>query len=160
LRATTIFLSLGDEAHVAQVNDTRARTFLAEGRYREAERYARAAVKTLDRGDECSLLVEALTTHGISLARLGNYSTARSQLNRAIEAGENCGDLEGAGRAKLGIIEELSGQTSASEMALIYKSAFETLKRSQDPSATQRLFASAAADTRLIAQSAAVAQLS
>jgi CheY-like chemotaxis protein len=143
-RARDIFLSLGDEGHIAQVNDTRARAFLAEGRYSEAERYARAAVKTLDRGDECSLLVEALTTHGIALSRLGNYSTARLELNRAIEVGENCGDLEGAGRAKLTIIEELSGQTSAGEMASIYKSALEILKESQDPSATRRLFASAA----------------
>jgi CheY-like chemotaxis protein len=143
-RAREIFFSLGDEGHVAQVDDTRARTFLAEGRYREAERSARAAVKKLDRGDACSLLVEALTTHGIALARLGKYSAARSELNRAIEAGENCGDLEGAGRAKLSIIEELSGQTSAREMAAIYKSAMEILKKSQDPSAMQRLFASAA----------------
>jgi CheY-like chemotaxis protein len=143
-RARNIYLSLGDEGHVAQVDDTRARALIAEGRYREAERYARAAVKTLDRGDECSLFVEALTTHAVTLARLGNYSTARSELNRAIEVAENCGDLEGAGRAKLTIIEELSGQTSASEMASIYKSALEILKESQDPSATRRLFASAA----------------
>ncbi|PYS67988.1 MAG: hypothetical protein DMF69_21500, partial [Acidobacteria bacterium] len=89
-------------------------------------------------------MVEALTTHGIALARLGSYSTARAELNRAIEVGENCGDLEGAGRAKLSIIEELSGQTSVSEMASIYKSAWEILKDSQDPSAMQRLLASAA----------------
>lgn len=143
-RARRIFVLLGDQGLTAQVDDTRARTLLAEGRFVEAERYARMAVKSLDKGDECSLLVEALTTHGVSLARLGRYSNARSQLDRAIEAGENCGDLEGAGRAKLSIIEELSGQTSASEMASIYKSAFEILKRSQDPSAKQRLFASAA----------------
>jgi CheY-like chemotaxis protein/tetratricopeptide (TPR) repeat protein len=143
-RARDIFMSLGDEGHVAQVDDTRARALLAEGRYREAERYARAAIKTLDRGDKCSLLVEALTTHGVTLARLRNYSAAHSELNRAIEVGENCGDLEGAGRAKLSIIEELSGQTSASEMASIYTSALEMLKRSQDPSTTQRLFASSA----------------
>jgi CheY-like chemotaxis protein len=143
-RARRIFVSLGDQGLTAQVDDTRARALLAEGRFLEAERYARMAVKSLDKGDECSLLVEALTTHGVTLARLGKYSNARSQLDRAIEAGENCGDLEGAGRARLSIIEELSGQTSASEMASIYKSAFEILKRSQDPSAKQRLFASAA----------------
>jgi CheY-like chemotaxis protein len=143
-RARNVFLVLGDQGCVAEVNDTRARALIAEGRYSEAERYARAAVKTLDRGDECSLFVEALTTHAVTLARLGNYSTARSELNRAVEVAENCGDLEGAGRAKLTIIEELSGQTSASEMASIYKSALEMLKESQDPSAARRLFVSAA----------------
>jgi CheY-like chemotaxis protein len=138
-RARDIFLSLGDEGHVAQVNDTRARALIAEGRYNEAERYARSAVKTLGRGDECSLLVEALTTHGTALARLGRFAAARAEFDRAIAAGENCGDLEGAGRARLAILEELSNQTTASEMAAIYRSAFEILRNSQDPSATRRL---------------------
>jgi two-component system, chemotaxis family, chemotaxis protein CheY len=99
-------------------------------------------VRTLDRGDECSLLVEALTTHGVALARLGRYSTARSELDRAIAAGENCGDLEGAGRARLTIIEELKDQTQTSEMVSIHKSALELLKKSQDPAARDRLLAS------------------
>ena len=142
-RARDIFLSLGDLGHAAQVNDTRARALLAEGRHQEAERYARAAVKTLGRGDECSLLVEALTTHGTALARLGRFDNARSQLNRAIEAGENCGDLEGAARAKLSIIEELAGQTAFTELASIYRSALEILAKSQDPAATPRLIAAA-----------------
>jgi len=141
-RARAIFVSLGDQGLTAQVDDTRARAFLAEGRLLEAERYARLAVKTLGKGDECSLLVEALTTHGITLARLGRYSNARSELDRAIEAGENCGDLEGAGRARLTIIEELKDQTPTSEMVSIYQSALELLKKSQDPAAKDRLLAS------------------
>ncbi len=141
-RARTIFVSLGDQGLTAQVDDTRARAFLAEGRLLEAERYARMAVKSLDKGDECSLLVEALTTHGITLARLGRYTSARSQLDRAIEAGENCGDLEGAGRAKLSIIEELTNQTPTGELVSIHKSALELLMRSQDPSARDRLLVS------------------
>jgi CheY-like chemotaxis protein/tetratricopeptide (TPR) repeat protein len=143
-RAREIFLSLGDQGHVAQVDDTRARALLAEGRYRQAERYARTAVRTLDRGDECNLLVEALTTHGVTLARLGYSSSARAKLNRAIEVGENCGDLVGASRAKLSIIEELSGQTPVTELTSIYVSAAELLQKSQDPSATQRLIDAAA----------------
>jgi tetratricopeptide (TPR) repeat protein len=99
---------------VAQVDDTRARTLLAEGKLKEAERYARQAVKTLEKGDECSLLVEALTTYGTILARIGNHSRARALLQRAIDTAETCGDLEGAGRARLSIIEELYNQTSAS----------------------------------------------
>jgi CheY-like chemotaxis protein len=143
-RARELYFSLGDIGRVAQVDDTRARALLAEGRYQEAERYARGAVRTLDKGDECSLLVEALTTHGVTLARLGNYSASRSELDRAIETGENCGDLGGAGRARLSIIEELSAQTATSEMAAIYVSALQVLKSSQDPSTTQRLFATSA----------------
>lgn len=143
-RARVIFVSLGDQGLTAQVDDTRARAFLAEGRLLEAERYARTAVKTLDKGDECSLLVEALTTHGITLARLGRYSNARSELDRAIEAGENCGDLEGAGRARLTIIEELKDQTPTDELVSIHRSALELLKKSQDLAARDRLLASSA----------------
>ncbi|MGZ5434987.1 MAG: response regulator [Pyrinomonadaceae bacterium] len=105
------------------------------------------AVKSLDKGDECSLLVEALTTHGITLARLGKYSNARSELDRAIEAGENCGDLEGAGRAKLSIVEELGDKIAAKELITIYRSAIDLLKTSQDPGTGKRLIT--CADTLL-----------
>lgn len=43
-RARAIFVSLGDQGLTAQVDDTRARALLSEGRYREAERHARTAV--------------------------------------------------------------------------------------------------------------------
>src|SRR5436190_16235619 len=61
---TTLFRS------VAQVDETRARTLLAENRLAEAERVVRYAVHVLDRGDEQAVLAEALNTHGIVLARL------------------------------------------------------------------------------------------
>src|SRR5207237_2423635 len=53
------------------------------------------------------------------------------------------GDPEGAGRAKLSIIEELSGQTPAPQLVSIYQSAVELLKQSQDPSTSKRLIACA-----------------
>src|SRR5260370_12921720 len=56
---------------------------------------------------------------------------------------ETCGDLEGAGRARLSISEELAGQNSTIEMASIHKSATDLLQRSQDPSAAKRLISSA-----------------
>src|SRR5205807_1618960 len=88
-------------------------------------------------------LVEALTTHGIALARMGKHGGARTQFMRAIEVAETCGDLEGAGRARLSLIEELSAQTSMPELATIYQSAADRLRSSQDPSATKRLIACA-----------------
>lgn len=140
-RARHFFLELKDIGAVAQVDDTRARTLLAEGKLKEAERYARQAVKTLEKGDECSLLVEALTTYGTILARIGNHSRARALLQRAIDVAETCGDLEGAGRARLSVIEELYNQTSASDLAAIFHAAADLLENSQDPSARQRLIA-------------------
>jgi CheY-like chemotaxis protein len=142
-RARHLFLKLKDVGTVAQVDDTRARTLLAEGRLREAERFARSAVSTLEKGDEQALLAEALITHGIALARMGTHPRSRALLQRAIEVAETAGDLEGAGRAHLSIIEELAEQTSPAELASIYQSAADLLKRSQDPSVSKRLIACA-----------------
>ena len=63
--------------------------------------------RALDKGDECSLLAEALTTHGTALARTGKDARARTTLQRAIGVAETCGDLEGAGRA---IVLDMVGQ--------------------------------------------------
>ena len=142
-RARKLLFGIKDSVDVARVDDTRARTFLAEGRFREAERLARAAVNTLEKGDEQALLAEALTTHGVSLARMGNQTRARALLQGAIEVAETAGDLEGAGRAHLSIIEELATQTSPTELASIYQSAADLLQRSQDPSVGKRLIACA-----------------
>jgi tetratricopeptide (TPR) repeat protein len=138
-RAASLFLQIGDQVHLAQVNDTRARTLLAEGKLHDAEKYAQSAVRTLEKGDEQALLAEALTTYGTVQARLGRHPQARSFLQRAITVAETAGDLEGAGRAKLSIIEELREQTSAEDLALVYRSAVDLLDRSQDPSASKRL---------------------
>lgn len=142
-RARSLFLQIDDQVHLAQVNDTRARTLLAEERLSEAERFAQSAVRTLEKGDEQALLAEALTTHGIVQARMGHHPQARALLQRAIEVAETAGDLEGAGRAKLSIIEELREQTAAGDLALIYQSAADLLERSQDPSAAKRLISCA-----------------
>jgi len=138
-RARNLFVEINDDVHLAQVNDTRARTFLAEGNLREAERFARSAVSTLEKGDEQALLAEALTTHAIALARLGIHPRSRVLLQRAKEVAETAGDLEGAGRAQLSLIEEMGDQTSATELASLYQSAADLLQRSQDPSVSKRL---------------------
>src|SRR5438309_971998 len=138
-RARHFFLSLSDAGAVAQVDETRARTLLAENRLAEAERVVRYAVRVLQKGDQQGLVAEALTTHGVALARLGDYPPAKRLLQRAIEVAETTGDLEGAGRAKLSIIEELSGQTPAAQLLSIYQSAIELLKQSQDPTTGKRL---------------------
>ena len=142
-RARHLFLELKDMGAVAQVDETRARTLLAENRLAEAERVVRYAVHVLERGDEQAVLAEALNTHGVVLARLGNYLSARSLLQRAIEVAETAGDLEGAGRAQLSLIEELSDQTAAPQLVSIYDSAVDLLQHSQDPTTAKRLVSGA-----------------
>lgn len=142
-RARQLFIDLKDTGTVAQVDETRARTFLGSGRFADAERVIRAAVRTLERGDEKAVLAEALTTFGTVKARLGKFVRARQLLDRAIETAETCGDLEGAGRAKLAIIEELTPQTAPLELVETYDAAADLLKKSQDPATTNRLISSA-----------------
>jgi CheY-like chemotaxis protein/tetratricopeptide (TPR) repeat protein len=137
--ARHLFLKLKDSATAAQVDDTRARTLLAQGYAVEAERIARHAVKVLERGGQQALLAEGLTTQGVALARLGNQGRAKALLERAIEVAETVGDLEGAGRAKLSIIEEFGNKISAKDLIAIYRSAIDLLKSSQHPETGQRL---------------------
>ncbi|PYS24161.1 MAG: hypothetical protein DMF72_06430 [Acidobacteria bacterium] len=138
-RARDLFLQLKDVGTAAQVDDTRARTLLAEGRPLDAERIIRQAIRTLERGGEQAILAEALTTYGVVLARLGRHARSRELLDRAVQVAEITGDLEGAGRAKLSIIEELTSQTSAPELVNDYETAAEFLKDSEDPATTKRL---------------------
>jgi DNA-binding NtrC family response regulator/tetratricopeptide (TPR) repeat protein len=138
-RARSLFNSLKDTVHTAQVNETRARVFLAEGRTSEAEKFARAAVRTLGQGDESSLLSEALSTHGVALARLGQHEEARSSLRRALEAAEQAGDHESAGLAAIATMEELSERLSADEMSSLYERADALLARSKNTETINRL---------------------
>ena len=138
-RARDLFIELNDTGTVAQVDETRARTFLAEGHVREAERLIKNVVRTLEKGGQQAVLAEALTTHGTVMARLGKPARARALLQQAIEVAETCGDLEGAGRARLSLIEELGNKTPAEDLAAIYHDAADLLEKSQDPLAGRRL---------------------
>jgi CheY-like chemotaxis protein/tetratricopeptide (TPR) repeat protein len=140
-RARRIFAGLKDAGSVAQVDDTRARVLLAEGRHAEAERAARAAVRALEKGDGQALLAEALTTHGIALARTGQYARARRALERALAVAGRVGDREGAGRAALAVVELLGGQLDFGELSAAYERAVELLSGSQQPGVKERLLA-------------------
>lgn len=138
-RAHLLFSSLKDIVHTAQVDDTRARVLLAQKRNLEAEKISRSAVRILEKGGEQSLLAEALTTHGVSLARLGRYEEARPMLERAIDVGFQAGDNEGAGVAALTIIEELGERLSADEMTDLYERADALLAQTQNSETLLRL---------------------
>jgi two-component system chemotaxis response regulator CheY len=138
-RAQALFTSIKDSVHTAQVDETRARVLLAEGRVPEAEKLVRSAVQTLDKGGEQALLAEALTTHGIALARLGRHQHARLSLQRAVEVAQQVGDLESAGQAAIIIIEEMGEQLSDDDLVATYNRAVELLSKSRDVTALSRL---------------------
>lgn len=138
-RASRLFASLKDEVHGAQVEETRARALLAEGRNLEAEKVVRTAVQTLEKGGEHALLTEALTTHGVVQTRLEQYEQARRTLVRAVEVAEQAGDLEGAGRAALTLIEEMTEWLSEDELYETYNRADQLLSRTQHSETIGRL---------------------
>jgi transcriptional regulator with PAS, ATPase and Fis domain len=138
-RARRLFSNLKESGNVAQVNDTRARVFLAQGRLHEAEKVARAAVRILERGDEQYVLAEALTTHGTALARLGRFEQSHAMLERAIEIAHNVGAQEKAAEAALTLIEELSEHVTSDEIRAVYKLADHLLSQSQHTQTLHRL---------------------
>lgn len=142
-RARDLFLQLKDVGTAAQVDETRARTLLAEGSLKNAERTIKAAVRVLEKGGQQAVLAEALTTQGIIAARLGNEARAGLLLQRAIVIAETVGDREGSGRAHLTIVEELGSQTGVRQLVEIYQSAVELLEHSQDPATHKRLISCA-----------------
>src|SRR5215218_7765778 len=141
-----------DIARTAGVDDTRARVLLAEGRTAEAERLVRSAVRILERGDQQSLLAEALTTHGIVLARMGSHEAARRELQRAADVAQGAGDTEAEGLAVLTMIEELGEHLPAEELTPTYDRAFELLSRSGNQEYKDRLLAASRRVLFLIGQ--------
>ncbi|HJU54516.1 MAG TPA: sigma 54-interacting transcriptional regulator [Pyrinomonadaceae bacterium] len=131
-RAHLLFASLKDSVHTGQVDDTRARVLLGQNRNAEAEKVARAAVRTLEKGDEQSVLAEALTTHGVALARLGRYDEARLTLERAADSATRAGDNESAGVAGLALIEELGDRLTIEELISLYEHSDQALAGSQN----------------------------
>ena len=138
-----LFTGMKDDVHTAQVDETRAKVLLAEGRTAEAERLVRSAVHTLERGGEQSLLAEALTTHGIALVHASKHKVARLTLQRAVEVAENAGDTEAAGLAALTVLEELGDHLLADDLTATYDRAAELLSRSGNQEHKDRLLAAA-----------------
>ena len=130
-RARSVLMGFNDKGLVAQVDDTRARAFLGQGRLDKAETVAAAAVKVLRGGDEQSILAAALTTHATTLARSGKHSEALAMLDNAMALAGQAGDAESGGIAALAMIEELSSVLSPADLRNYYKSAESALTHSQ-----------------------------
>jgi CubicO group peptidase (beta-lactamase class C family) len=67
---------LNDAGLLGQVDETRARVFIAEKKYAEANRVITRAVQTLELGGESALLADALTVQGVARARLDAHENS------------------------------------------------------------------------------------
>jgi CheY-like chemotaxis protein len=138
-RAQMLFTRLKDSVHLAQVDETRARVLLGEGRVVDAEKVCRRAVRALEKGDEQSLLAEALTTLGVSLARLQHPEQARSVFQRAMDGAQQAGDVESAGNTALTMIEVLGSHLSSEDLSATVACAKMLLEKTRDRVTISRL---------------------
>ena len=138
-RAHDLLMSLGDQGGVANSDDTRAQVFLMEGKYKEAEKIASSAVRTLTHGGEQTILVEALTTQAKALARLEQTELARTTLDQAIDIAQRAGDPHRGGIAALSALEELGTKLSSDVVLQYYRTAEVLLTRSQNGRIKMRL---------------------
>jgi tetratricopeptide (TPR) repeat protein len=138
-RARALFVKLRDKGRIAQVDETRAQAFLAQGLNSQAETTVRGSVRTLEEGDEATLLAEALITHGTALARLERFERSYAQLKRATEVAKQAGNEEKVGVASLTILENLAQYVPATSLRTFYRDAESCLATSQSPDIDERL---------------------
>ncbi len=144
-RAGAVLLRLKDAGLLAQVDETRARVFIDEKKYSEAERVIARAVETLETGGAAALLSEALTAQGLAWARVGKNEASINVLRRAIKVAEEAGALCNAGLAALTLIEEHGARRvlPPEELYELYLSADRLLKDAQHAESVARLRACA-----------------
>lgn len=143
-RAKDIFQRLNDPGNLAHVNETRARVFIAEQEYGEANRIIEGAIQTFEKGEESAWLADALTVQGVAWARRGLNDTSLNVLRRAVSVAEASGALTSAGLAALTLIEEHGAKRlTHGELHKLYLRADRLLKDTQDAEDTARLRACA-----------------
>jgi len=105
--ARRVFGSLKDVGSAAQLDETRACVFLAEGRIKEAERKVLSALRVQEKAGNVFLLTEALITYGRVLARQESYAASLGTFRRAIELADNAGLANRAAEAIVAAFREL-----------------------------------------------------
>jgi tetratricopeptide (TPR) repeat protein len=127
-RARHLFVTISDRGSVAQVDETRARVLLAQGRLQAAESAIRESVRVLSTGGEQGLLAESLTTQGRILSKIGNFVESLNTLRRAADLAEQAGTVEDAGRALLALMEEHADRIGEDELLETYERTHNLLK--------------------------------
>jgi tetratricopeptide (TPR) repeat protein len=114
-RARRIYVTIKDTRRAAQVDETRARIFLQEGRLTEAERVARSAVRVQENGNNITSLTEALITYGKVLARSERYRESLATFRRAIDLAESAGLMNTAAQAAFTAFREIGEHLAVAE---------------------------------------------
>jgi len=136
--ARRLFLGFRDKARAAQVDETRAQIFIAEGKWEEAEAVARRAAASFAKMGHKCLEVDALISQGIALARGGKNQRAHYIFQKAIEIALGVNAQNKAGLAALTLIEEVD-QLSPATLHSAHQQAREWLTGSQSQDVSLRL---------------------
>jgi TolB-like protein len=139
LRARRTFDSFADKIRCAQVDDSLARLYFAQGKLEQACLAIERAVLTMETGDEDALLAEALITKGTIYCRLKRHSEAKIFLEGAHRLASRCGDIDGAGRALLVLVEEMCCLLEVEERENIRTRLIAQLSSSPQTSIQRRL---------------------
>ena len=116
VRSRRIFRTLYDSVRGAQVNDTLARLYIETEQLTLAQQAINHAVESLELTDSEAILAESLTTKGIVECRQGYYREARRTFEAAHKVAQRCGDLQGAARALLTLLEEARNELDDEEV--------------------------------------------
>lgn len=137
-QARRLFTRAGERVRVAQVDDTLAQVFIAEGKYKQAELTASRAARSFERAERHCFLAETLVNQGIALARMHEAARAQFIFQKAIEIAHNAGSLNRAGLAALTMIEEIDTLPRKLQ-SIAFAQAKEWLASSDSPDIKPRL---------------------
>jgi len=137
-QARRLFIRAREKVRVAQVDDTLAQVFIAEGKYKQAELTARTAARSFERAGRHCFLAETLINQGIALARMRETARAQFIFRKAIEIAHNAGSLNRAGLASLTMIEEIDALPRELQ-SVAFAKAKEWLASSDRPDIKPRL---------------------
>lgn len=85
-----------DRGQLMLIDDTHSQLLMEQERLVEAEAVSRARLEEFAGSDHYALLAENLTTHAVTLARLGRTAEAEEEFARALGTAEFMGDLRRA----------------------------------------------------------------
>jgi tetratricopeptide (TPR) repeat protein len=142
-RSHTFLEKIKDVGLLAQVEETRARVYVAEQHYHAARRVIIEVVETFEKGGESALLADALIIKGTVQARLGDNEESLRTFRHAIRIAKDAGALSNAGRAAVSMIEEHGERLSDAELFRLYQRADQLLASTQDAEDIARLRACA-----------------
>jgi tetratricopeptide (TPR) repeat protein len=139
-RAQEIYERRQDTGSLAQVNETRARVFIAERNYTAANRLISDVIEIFTKGSEYGRLTDALIIQGVVWSRLELHEKSIIILRHAMSVAQTSGANVNAGRAALTLIEEHGRERlSATDLYDAYRRADELLKDTQDAEEIARL---------------------